>query len=75
MTALQILLAVAKMIPTVIEAIKVIEAAIPESGKGSEKLELVRVILENAYGVTGQFELLWPSISGTIGVLVKMYTK
>lgn len=64
------ILMIAKLIPAIIEVIRAIEAAIPEKGKGTEKLQAVRGILEAS--VEG-FNQLWPSIEKVIKVLVDTF--
>lgn len=54
---------------TVIELVKVVEAAVPEKGKGAEKLALVRKMLEEAVDVAQEY---WPSIEKAIALFVKM---
>ena len=75
MNAIQIFVATVQLLPVVIQAIKTIEQAVPESGKGAMKLELVRVMLEKAYGTSNDFMVLWPTVSSAITVLVKLFTK
>ena len=64
------ILMIARLIPAIIEVISAIEAAIPEKGKGAEKLEAVRGILEAS--VEG-FNQLWPSLEKVIKVLVDTF--
>lgn len=59
-----------KLLPAIIEAIKAIEAAIPGQGNGEKKLATLREILE---AVDGGVAAMWPQISATIGVLVKVF--
>ena len=63
------LLTILKLLPAIIAAIKAIEAAIPESGKGKEKLEAIRQIIEQ---VDASVATLWPQIAATVGVLVTL---
>lgn len=63
-------IAILKLLPVIIEAIKAIEAAVPGQGKGEQKLAAIRQILE---AVDGGVASLWPQISATIGVLVKLF--
>jgi hypothetical protein len=58
-----------KLLPVLIEAIKVIESAVPGQGKGEAKLAALRGILELA---DVQVNTLWPQIAGVTGVLVKL---
>lgn len=61
---------VLQLLPAIIEAIKAIETAIPEGGKGKEKLAAMRAIL---VGADQSLEELWPIIEKTIGVLVGLF--
>lgn len=62
------------LLPMLIEAIKAAEAAIPGSGKGEQKLALVRGMLQAAYeaatDVDNTFEEVWPAINKTINTVV-----
>ena len=64
------ILEVFKLIPVIIELIKVIEQAIPGESKGEAKLVAVREILEIVDVGTKN---LWPQISLIISVLVKTF--
>jgi hypothetical protein len=66
------LLTILKLLPAIIAAIKAIEEAIPAAGKGSEKLEAVREIIET---VDGAVVTLWPQIAAVVGVLVGLFNK
>lgn len=55
------------LIPLIIELIKSIEAAFPESGKGQEKLKLVKNILIEANSEINNF---WPTIEKIISHVV-----
>lgn len=68
---------IAQLLPTIIEAIKAIEAAVPASGQGAQKLALVRELIEAAFeavqdaGVT--FGEVWPAIQRLIAKLVGLF--
>ena len=68
---------IAQLLPTIIEAIKAIEAAVPASGQGAQKLALVRELIEAAFeavqdaGVT--FGEVWPAIQRMITKLVVLF--
>jgi hypothetical protein len=66
------LLTILKLLPAIIAAVQAIEAAVPEPGKGKEKLEAVRQILQAVDDAT---TTLWPQIAATIGVLVGLFNK
>jgi hypothetical protein len=62
MSYLQILL-------TVFEIVKLVEKLMPEKGQGTEKLTLVRTMLEQAMG---DVQALWPDIERIIALFVKL---
>lgn len=64
------LLIIMKLLPAIIAAVKALEEAIPDGGKGAEKLEAVRQIMET---VDGAAKALWPQIAGVITVLVGLF--
>lgn len=66
------LLVIMKLLPAIIAAVKALEEAIPDGGKGAEKLEAVRQIIET---VDDAAKALWPQISGVITVLVGLFKK
>jgi hypothetical protein len=62
------LLLIVKLIPALIELIKAIEQAIPGQGKGEQKLQAVREILE----VTDKgISALWPTVASVIAIMVQ----
>jgi len=71
---LQIVKSALGLLPVVIEAVKAIEAALPESGAGAQKLDIIKATLQNAYSVSsdavGTFESFWPVLSGMISAIV-----
>lgn len=70
---------VLNLLPATIEAVKAIESALPESGKGKEKLELVRVTLQSAYTVGGatvdSFAAVWPALAAMVAGVVDLFNK
>jgi hypothetical protein len=54
----------------IIAVIKAIEDAIPEKGKGTEKLEAVRELLETTMSITTD---TWPSVMKVINIVVKLF--
>lgn len=79
MNFLSIVKLIITLLPTIIDAIKAIEAALPQSGAGAEKLGLLRAIMQNSYDVAGQgevaFEKLWPAIANSVGSVVQLFNK
>lgn len=66
------LLIIMKLLPAIIAAVKALEEAIPDGGKGAEKLEAVRLIIE---AVDEGVRALWPQISAVVSVLVGLFHK
>lgn len=66
---------VLKYLPVLINAIKAIEEALPASGKGAEKLDFVKGILESAYDGGKKFEEVWPKFESTIALAVKFFKR
>jgi hypothetical protein len=66
------LLFIVQLIPALIELIKAIEAAIPASGQGREKLEAIRKIIEATYDGAKE---MWPMIEKTIEAIVGLFNK
>lgn len=67
------------LLPAIIDAVKAIESALPQSGMGAQKLALIRATLQSAYGiakdVTGTFDQIWPAIESTVGAVVGLFNK
>lgn len=61
------LLLITQLLPLIIQVMKSVEAAIPASGQGTEKLKMVREILELVDESTAA---LWPLLEKVIGILV-----
>lgn len=66
---------VIQLLPSLIEAIKIVENALPESGKGVAKLDLVREILQVSYeaGGEGNFEHVWSVASKVVAGVVRVF--
>lgn len=61
-----------KLLPAIIQAMKALEEAVGEAGKGPEKLQAVREMLEQ---IDSGVAAVWPQVAGVIGVLVKLFNK
>lgn len=65
------------LIPIISQTIKAVEEAIPAPGQGPAKLQLMKGMLEGAYGqmnnATIAFESIWPMIQGMVASLVAIY--
>lgn len=72
-----ILKLIISILPMVIEAIKLVEQAIPGAGKGEEKLAATRSILESSYKISTNavmsFDAIWPALQKTIAGLVSAF--
>ena len=60
----------AQYLATLIQILKAVEAAIPESGNGAAKLQMVRELLEM---VDDGIHEMWPSLEKVISVIVKTF--
>lgn len=60
-------LAILSIIPSIIEVIKMVEELLPESGKGAQKLALVKDIIGAVYE---DIMDSWESIEKVVGVIV-----
>lgn len=56
-----------QLIPTIMEIVKKIEDMFPQSGIGSEKLQLLREMLEASYS---GLSTIWPTISFIVDKIV-----
>lgn len=61
-----------QILPLIIELIKAIENAIPASGKGKEKLEFAKSVLDSAIP---NIENIWASLEKIIGATVAVLNK
>lgn len=63
--------------PALISAIKTIEASIPVDGKGAEKLELVKNVMQatfdNSEKAVSTFEQIWPMLQSVITSIVNAF--
>jgi hypothetical protein len=66
------LLTIMRLLPAIIAAVRAIEEAIPQAGKGAEKLQAVREIME---AVDDSARSLWPHVAAAIAVLVGLFNK
>jgi hypothetical protein len=66
-----------QLLPLLGAIIKVVEQMVPQSGQGIHKLEMVRTMIENAYGkidgAAATFDQVWPLLEPAIAGLVKLY--
>lgn len=68
---------VLSLLPLIIQLVRSIEEALPESGQGAAKLTMVRSALEAGYKMATDavisFEEAWPQISNVISAVVTMF--
>lgn len=72
MNAINIAMVVLKLLPSLIDAIRAVEAAIPDAGKGADKLAAIKEILASSLD---NFDKYWPAISSAINTLVGLFNK
>lgn len=77
MNFISILKLIITLLPSIIDAVKAIEAAIPDGGKGDEKLKLIEKVLSTTYEQStksfGTFEQVWPVLSSTVNSVVNLF--
>ena len=69
---MQIFLAIVNLIPSIIKIVTSIEESFPQSGIGSEKLQLLKDILSQAYSSITE---MWGSIEAIVSVIVSFANK
>jgi len=79
MSILETAKTVLALIPEVIKTVKAIEDAMPEGGKGKQKLEVIRSALEMAYTTGGStlesFNAIWPILDVVVSKIVLLFKK
>lgn len=77
MKFLEIAKALLGLIPTILETVKAVEAAIPVSGQGKQKFDLVMSTVESAYKLATDtlpaFEQMAPAIGTAISSAVAVF--
>ena len=66
------LLMILQLLPTLIDALKAVEAIWPDAGKGAEKLSLLQKIVTEVYP---DIEKYWPAVEKAISLLVDWFNK
>ena len=65
--------------PDIIAFIQKLEGIFPESGKGAEKLALLKEYLAAIWDTAGSaipvFETVWPKIASVVGAIVGLFNK
>lgn len=77
MQFLTVIKTILSILPLIVQAITTIEQAFPQSGQGSNKLELIKQTLLGASEVSEdvgirQFETMWPALQKTISAVVSL---
>jgi len=70
MSAIATITTILGLVPTILDIIKAVEAQIPESGKGKEKLEFVKNVLTTAYP---QVVEIWGMVEKIVAAAVTLY--
>lgn len=74
---LEVIKLVLSVLPLLIDAIKTVESVFPESGKGREKLEMIRGIVQASYETSSKlavsFDEIWQPIQKVISVIVGVF--
>lgn len=70
MSAISTITTVLGLIPTILDVIKAVEAQIPETGKGKEKLEFLKNVLTTAYP---QVVEIWGMVEKIVTAAVTLY--
>lgn len=74
MKFLTILRTIVSLMPVLIQAIKAAEEAIPGSGKGEQKLAMIRGVLEAGYSAAtdaeATFDEIWPAVQKAVSSIV-----
>jgi hypothetical protein len=79
MQFLKILQLIISLLPALAEAVDKVEKVLPASDQGTQKLAIVRGMIESTYKAAGDasiaFDLVWPAIKGTVEALVLAFNK
>lgn len=74
---LAVLRMVISLLPLLSQLVQAVEATLPASGQGAAKLEMVRKMLESAYGTMGTatvaFDQVWVAVMPIISSLVSLF--
>ena len=65
------------LIPLIIQTVRAIEEAFPDSGKGDLKLDIIKTALESSVGVSDDideegFSRIWPVIVKVVGSVLSI---
>lgn len=74
--ALQILQLALSLLPQLLQIVTAVEGMLPGQGKGAQKLDYVRRMLESAFTKANTFGVafsqLWPVLSSMVGTIVSI---
>lgn len=75
--ALDILRALAALLPIVLQLVRQLEEALPTTGAGAAKLAQIKAILQQVFGtlsgLTVTFEQVWPTVQALISGVVSAF--
>lgn len=77
MQFLEIAKLIISLFPLLIQAVQAVESAIPASGNGQQKLELIKSIIQTSYESSNKFvasfEQLWSPLSSVVQAIVSAF--
>lgn len=77
--ALSIIKLILALLPSIIDAVRAIESALPVSNQGALKLALLRDTLQAGWSVANDavttFDAAWPAIEKTISAVVGLFNR
>ena len=77
MKFLEMMKLVLSLFPLLVEMIRTVERSIPQPGSGTQKLALVRELVQAVYDaavdMSARFDDLWPVLESVIGALVRIF--
>ncbi len=70
---------IAGILPAIIELIKALETALPQSGIGTDKLAVIKTVVEGAYKASNDslpaLESVWSVVQGIVNSTVSIFNK
>ena len=79
MQAISTIKLILSLLPLIIDAVRAIEAALPATGQGAAKLQLIRETLQAGFSTAGDavaaFEQAWPAIERVVGAVVGLFNR
>lgn len=75
--AIEALRALSALLPLILQLVRELEQAIPDTGRGGEKLAQIREILQRVFatltGLTVTFDQIWPTVQALIAGIVAAF--